>query len=135
MKAAARGCLLAAAIIIPALVLAVCWALLSAGDCSYRLAKQETSPSGRYVVELYGVDCGMASYETVLLIRNVHAPRWPNLDGRPAGTTIARQIDTRDRAVLIYWADETRLVIQHGSGRPELLRAAWGGVRIELRRS
>lgn len=130
MKAAARGCLLAAAILVPAGIIAVCWALLAFQRCEYRLIEEHVSPTGRYVAAFYGADCGMANPSTLLVMRNAASPALPNLDGQPSGAEIAWDLEPRGREM--YWAGETRFVIQHARATPpQLERREWGGVRIE----
>lgn len=130
-----RRLLIAAAVILSLGVLGFGWVVLSFSGCDYRLVYDRPSPSGRYVAELYGVDCGMGSYFDMVMLRDISAVGLPRLDGRPAGEVITENFDTMDSANAIYWDGETTLVFEHASANgPRLERSEWGGVRVDVRR-
>ncbi len=134
MKPLLRRLLIAAAILGSVGVLAFGWIVLSFSGCDYRLIYDRPAPSGRYVAELYAVDCGMGSYFDIVMLRDISAVELPRLDGRPAGEVVTENFDTMDGANTIYWDGETTLVFGHaGASGPNLERREWGGVRIETR--
>lgn len=117
-------------------VILVGWTILALGGCDYRLISERVSPSGRYVGELFGADCGTGSYFNVVMLRDVSAFELPKLDGTPPGTIITSNFDTMDARNDMFWDGETRFVIEYANGDgPDLDRAEWGGVRIEKRQA
>lgn len=116
-------------------VILVGWTILALGACDYRIISERVSPSGRYVAELYGADCGTGSYFGVVMLRDVSAFELPKLDGTPPGTVITDGFDTMDDRNDMFWDGETTFVIEYANGEgPELRRSEWGGARIETRR-
>lgn len=114
-------------------VIALGWIALSFSPCEYQLRASRPSPSERYVAEFYSADCGMADYETLVVLRHQYAVALPHLDGRPPGTAITREFAMFNRRADIRWESESVLVLQYIGDEPLLLRREWSGVRIETR--
>lgn len=134
MRPVLRRFLIAAVVVASLAVVIAGWLILAMGSCDYRLISDSTSPSGRYVAELYGADCGMGSYFGVVVLRDVSAFELPKLDGAPAGTVVTDNFDTLDEGNTMFWDGETTFVLQYASGdAPALRRTEWGGARIETR--
>jgi hypothetical protein len=130
-----RRFLVAVTLIASVVVLAVGWIAIGFlfNPCEYVLTDRRVSPSERYVVEIYNADCGLSSYRTVAMVRDLSALALPRVDGTPAGELVASDFTPSAEGSDIFWESETMLVIQYAGRRPALAREEWGGVRIEMR--
>ncbi|MEQ1820345.1 MAG: hypothetical protein ABL871_17220 [Terricaulis sp.] len=136
MRPILRNFVIGVAVVSAIGVIFVGWSILALGACDYRIISERVSPSGRYVAELYGADCGMGSYFDVVMLRDVSAFELPKLDGSPPGTIITSNFDTMDDGNDMFWDGEAMFVIEYVNGDgPDLDRTEWGGVRIEKRRA
>ena len=130
-----RTFLLAVGLVVAFVVLFVGWVALTYSSCDYRLSLQRISPSGRYVAEYYGADCGMGDYRNVVTLRDLSVPALPRLDGSPPGAWVSRDFTLiDDRANDMRWESEQVLLLEYTARTPPALEhSQWGGVRIETR--
>jgi hypothetical protein len=132
-----RKFLIISVVLISIAVLGVGWIATAFlfSPCQYDLTHERGSPSGRYVAEIYGANCGMGGYRDVVMLRDRSAFSLAQVDGTPPGTIVANDFTPSRAGEDIFWDGETTLVIQYArSSPPELERREWGGVRIEARR-
>ena len=137
MRPVLRRLLIAGAVIAAVVALGVGWIATAFvfSPCQYELTHERISPSARYVAQIYGANCGMAGARDVVVLRDRSAIALMGVDGMPPGTLVANDFTPVRAGEDIFWDGEAMLVLQYAARAPKIVRAEWGGVRVEARRA